>query len=105
MKLNLPMPPEADDQAFLEVWPQVEALLEQHAPEFIILQAGADSIKGDPITHMSFTEASHNHAARRLIAIANNLGHGRLLAAGGGGYNRHNLANGWCAVVEGLLAP
>lgn len=104
LKLNLPMLPESDDMAFLEVWPQVESLLAQHVPEFIILQAGADSIKGDPITHMAFSTASHKHAATRLMAIANDLGHGRLLAAGGGGYNRQNLANGWCAVVEGLLA-
>ena len=103
LKLNLPMPPESDDAAFFDIWPQVEALLEHHSPEFIILQAGADSIKGDPITHMAFTDASHKHAAIRLKALADTQCHGRLLATGGGGYNRGNLAQGWCSVVEGML--
>jgi acetoin utilization deacetylase AcuC-like enzyme len=31
------------------------------------------------------------------------LGHGRVLATGGGGYNRQNIAQGWNAVVEGLF--
>lgn len=102
IKLNLPMPPESGDDAFFAIWPRVEALLERTSPEFILLQAGADSIKGDPITHMAFTEQCHRHAATRLKAIADRIGHGRVLATGGGGYNRNNLAKGWCAVVEGL---
>jgi acetoin utilization protein AcuC len=28
---------------------------------------------------------------------------GRMLAMGGGGYNRENLARGWTAVVEAML--
>ncbi len=41
-----------------EVWPQVIAHLERFEPEFIILQCGADSIDGDPITHLRFTPQS-----------------------------------------------
>jgi acetoin utilization protein AcuC len=36
--------------------------------------------------------------------LAERLGHGRVLALGGGGYNRSNIGLGWCAVVEGLLS-
>jgi acetoin utilization protein AcuC len=54
-KLNLPMPPGSDDAAFAQVWPQVTAHLERFAPEFIILQCGADSVEGDPITHLRFS--------------------------------------------------
>src|SRR5436305_1879835 len=53
-KLNLPLPPGADDEVFAQVWPQVVAHLEKFSPEFIILQCGADSIEGDPITHLRF---------------------------------------------------
>ncbi len=102
MKLNLPVPPAADDDMFSRVWPQVESLLSDYRPEFIFLQAGADSIKGDPITHMAFSEQCHRQAAARLVMVAAGLGHGRVLAAGGGGYNRQNIARGWCSVVEGL---
>jgi len=102
-KLNLPMAPGSDDAAFAQVWPQVTAHLERFAPEFIILQCGADSVEGDPITHLRFSAKTHGFAARELMALADRLGHGRVLALGGGGYNRTNIAQAWTAVVENLL--
>jgi acetoin utilization protein AcuC len=104
-KLNIPMPPGSDDAAFDRVWPRVIEHLERHDPQFIILQCGADSLEGDPITHMRYSPASHNKAARELRELAERLGHGRVLALGGGGYNRSNLAQAWNGVVEGLIAP
>ena len=102
-KLNIPMPPGADDAAFLRVWPQVEEFVRAGRPEIILLQAGADSIGGDPLTHLQYTPAAHAHATRRLRALADELCGGRIVATGGGGYNRANLAAAWCAVVEALL--
>jgi acetoin utilization protein AcuC len=102
-KLNLPMAPGSDDAAFADVWPQVLAHLEKFEPQFIILQCGADSLEGDPITHLRYSATSHGTAARELAQLADRLGHGRVLALGGGGYNRHNLAQAWNAVVENLL--
>ena len=102
-KLNLPVPPGADDEVFLEVWPRVIEHLERYEPEFIVLQCGADSLDGDPITHMRYSPAAHGRAALELAQLAERLGHGRVLALGGGGYNRANLAQGWNAVCESLL--
>ena len=79
-------------RVFATVWPRVLAHLEKFAPEFIILQCGADSLEGDPITHLRFSPEVHGRAARELGALADRLGHGRVLALGGGGYNRTNLA-------------
>lgn len=102
-KLNIPLPPDADDAAFARVWPEVEALVRAGKPEMILLQVGADSIAGDPITHLKLTPRSHRHAATRLRAIADDCCAGRLVAFGGGGYNRDNLARAWCEVVEALM--
>jgi acetoin utilization protein AcuC len=102
-KLNVPLPPGADDAAFAAVWPRVLAHLHKFTPEFVILQCGADSVEGDPITHLRFSPAVHGSVARDLAALADELGHGRVVATGGGGYNRSNLARAWNAVVEGLL--
>jgi acetoin utilization protein AcuC len=102
-KLNVPLPPGSDDEAFSRVWPTVMAHLERFEPEFIILQCGADSVGGDPITHLRLTAKSHGAAARELLGLADRLGHGRVLALGGGGYNRANIAQAWTAVVENLL--
>ncbi len=101
-KLNVPVPAGADDAVFARVWPTVTAHLARFEPELILLQCGADSIAGDPITHMRFSPECHAQAARDLTALAEQLGHGRVLAFGGGGYNRTNLAKAWCGVVENL---
>jgi acetoin utilization protein AcuC len=102
-KLNLPLPPGAGDEEFLAAWPEVEAHVERHAPEFVILQCGADSLGGDPITHLALTEASHRYAARRLVALAERHAAGRILGFGGGGYNRRNIARAWTGVVEAFV--
>ena len=102
-KLNIPMPPAAGDDAFRAAWRRVEALLDKFQPEFILFQCGADSIAGDPITHLAYTPAAHRHAAAGLCRLAEQHCRGRLLAMGGGGYNRHNLALAWTAVLEALL--
>ena len=102
-KYNAPLPPGADDAAFDAAWGPALELLEARRPEFILLQCGADSIAGDPLAHLAFTPGAHRRAAQDLARLAERLGHGRVLAMGGGGYNRANIAAGWCAVVEGLL--
>jgi acetoin utilization protein AcuC len=102
-KLNIPLPPGADDSAFHAAWPRVEEFLRAGKPEFILLQAGADSIAGDPITHMAFSPAAHGHAAQRLCRISDEFCDGRIIAMGGGGYNRNNLALGWNEVVKAML--
>jgi len=101
-KLNIPMPPQSDDQLFLKMWAQLEKFIEKNQPEFILFQCGADSIKGDPITHLAYSEKSHAYAARRLCEIADRHCGGKVLAMGGGGYNHENIAKTWTAVVEEL---
>ncbi len=102
-KLNIPLPPGADDAAFYAAWNIVEEFIDNAKPEIIILQAGADSIKGDPITHLAFTPEAHAHAARRLVYLADRHCNGRIIGLGGGGYNRENLALGWNGVLKAFI--
>jgi len=101
-KLNIPMPPQANDELFFRMWPQVESFLKRYSPEFILFQCGADSIEGDPITDMAYSEKAQAHATRRLSEIAEQHCGGKLLAMGGGGYNHDNIARTWTAVVNEL---
>ncbi len=101
-KLNLPLPPGADDQLFFELWPRVESFLEGFKPEFIILQCGADSLAGDPLTHLALSDAAHGHAARQLYRLRERCNAKGMLALGGGGYNRDNLARAWNSVVAAM---
>ena len=99
-KLNVPMPPGAGDKEFEQAWESVEAFVAAGNPEFIILQCGADSLEGDPITHLCYTEEAHAPAARRLCVLADRHCEGRIIGTGGGGYNRRNLARAWTRVVH-----
>ncbi len=101
-KLNIPMLPESNDQDFFRTWEDVGSFLLAHDVDFILLQCGADSIKGDPITHMAFSEKAHAYAATWLCELANKVCDGRLVAMGGGGYNHDNIAKAWTAVVESI---
>ncbi len=103
-KLNIPLQPGATDEQFDAIWPRVEAHLVAAKPEFIIFQCGADSMQGDPITHLCYSEESHAKAARRLCALADRFCDGRIVATGGGGYDRRNLARAWTRVVQAFAA-
>jgi len=102
-KLNIPVPPGADDAAFFTSWETAEAFIADHMPQFILFQCGADSLAGDPITHLAYSPASHQYAAKRLCCLADTLCEGRMLALGGGGYRLENLSAAWCAVMEAML--
>ena len=96
-KLNVPLPPQADDELFATLWSAARRFIETHQPQFVILQAGADSIAGDPITHLKLSPATHRRVAEELTRLGV-----PLLVLGGGGYNRANLAIAWCEVVGAL---
>jgi len=102
-KLNIPLPVGANDGHFQHAWTEIQNHLEIYQPEFIILQCGADSLAGDPITQLELSEKSHNMAAKSLSLIAEKCCQGKLVALGGGGYNLDNIAKAWTAVVEGLI--
>jgi acetoin utilization protein AcuC len=102
-KLNVPLAPGADDAEFRMAWRQVEAYLDAAEPEFIIFQCGADSLQGDPITHLCFSEQAHADAAATLCRLADKHCEGRLIGTGGGGYNRHNIARAWTRVVQAFV--
>lgn len=101
-KLNIPMLPEAQDDDFMHAWDKVEEFLTQNPVDFFLLQCGADSIKGDPITHLEYTEKAHAFATKRLASLADKMCGGKLITLGGGGYNHSNIAKTWTAVVASL---
>ena len=101
-KLNVNLPPGAGDREFVEAFEGVEALLRVHRPDLILLQVGADGLRGDPLTQLEYSAAAHAHASSRLHSLAHELCGGRLVAMGGGGYDPDNVKEAWSAVVSEL---
>jgi acetoin utilization protein AcuC len=103
-KLNIPLNPHSTDQDFIASFKRVEDFIDKKAkPELIILQCGADSLKQDPLTHLNLTCKSHNYAASKLHNLAHKHCNGRIVALGGGGYNKINIGNAWTAVVLAFI--
>jgi hypothetical protein len=67
------------------------------------LMSQADSLEGDPITHLCLSEEAHAAAAAALCGIAGLHGGGRIIGTGGGGYDRRNVARAWTRVVQSLV--
>ena len=102
-KLNIPMPPNATDKAFKKIWPNVESYIRDNKPEFILLQGGADSILGDPITDLAYSENTHAYVVKQCCEIAEKYCDGKILVMGGGGYNLDNIAKTWTAMVAAMV--
>ena len=102
-KLNIELAPFSGDAEFMEAWPRIEAHFEKFKPEFYVFQCGADGLRGDPLAQLRYSPAVHEHAARRMVALADEFAQGRIMAFGGGGYDRANLALAWSAVLAELI--
>ncbi len=103
-KMNVPLLPEAGDKEFYDVFAKVEEFVDSAEPELIFLNCGADSLAGDPITDLRYSAQAHAHAAKILRRIAEKRCNGRLVAVGGGGYNRANIGSAWTEVVRALAS-
>lgn len=102
-KRNFSLQPFSGDKEFIMAWEMGLSFLKMHKPDFIILQCGADGLGGDPLAQLALTELCHQRVASDLSKLSKNLGHHRLLALGGGGYNLRNIAKAWTSVIKALL--
>ncbi len=89
--INVPLPPETYDDAFLTAFDGVVLpLVEFYRPDVIVLELGLDTLAGDPLTHLRLTNNAVVEVLERLLRF----GH-PMLVAGGGGYHVENTVRGW----------
>jgi len=101
---NVPLAPGSGDRAFVAAWterllPAVEAF----APEAIIVSAGYDGHRADPLAHLDLTEDGYEAVAERLGSLAMGRGLGGIALALEGGYDLPALRASTAATVRGLL--
>ncbi len=89
--VNVPLPPQSYDEAFLTAFERVVLpLMEAYAPDIIVLELGMDTLAGDPLTHLRMT----NNIVVEILEPLLQFGC-PLLVAGGGGYHVENTVRGW----------
>ena len=102
--LNRPLVAGDGDEAFVGDWvddllPAVEAF----APEAILVSAGYDAHRADPLAELEVTEAGYETVARELGAVAARLGLAGVALTLEGGYDLDALRASVAATVRGLL--
>ncbi len=102
-KLNIPLKPWATDRDFEEKMEKAKQFVSQKSFELTIFQAGADSIAGDPITHLKLSASAHLQMVSFLKELSSKSGMRPLIILGGGGYNPNNTAEVWLKIVNALI--
>lgn len=104
-KHNVPLAPGSGDEAFVGAWrerllPAVAAF----APEAILVSAGYDAHRHDPLAELEVTADGFGRVATEVGRLARELGLSGVAATLEGGYDLDALRQSAAATVAGLLA-
>ena len=103
--LNVPFNPGADDADYLhELDERVIPALDAYAPEVLLISAGFDAHREDPLASVNLSESAFEEMTRRLVAVADRHCGGRVVSSMEGGYNLRALGRGVVRHLVGLAA-
>src|SRR5206468_1383191 len=76
-KHNVPLPPGAGDDAFMAAWEErLLPVVEAFAPEALVVSAGYDAHRDDPLANLLVSEAGFGAVAEMVGGMARRLGIG-----------------------------
>ncbi len=103
--LNAPMPAGSTDRDWLGVMEErVLPALEAFAPEFVLISAGFDAHRLDPLAGVELTEEGYRGMTRGLLDLARRTASGRVVSVLEGGYSLEGLSLSAAAHVGELVA-
>ncbi|MSP68157.1 MAG: histone deacetylase family protein [Alphaproteobacteria bacterium] len=103
--VNCPLSPGAGGREFrAALTERILPALRQHKPDFILVSAGFDAHRDDPLASLELTEADYAWVTAELVHAAQELCDGRLVATLEGGYNLGALSRSVAAHVHTLMA-
>lgn len=101
---NAPLPPGAGSAAFRKAMTaQVMPAIEAFQPDLILISAGFDAHRDDPLASLELETADFAWATSELLGLARRLCHGRLVSTLEGGYDLEALAESAAAHVSALM--
>ncbi len=102
--LNLPLPAGSDGALYRLAWTHIGAELEKFAPQLILLSAGYDAHRGDPLAHMNLEVEDFTDLVSDAKKWAQTLCDGNIVAVLEGGYDLGALSQAVAATLEVLRA-
>ena len=107
--VNLPLAAGATDADYERVYDAVAwPILRAFKPQLILISAGFDAYKNDPLAGMRLEAECFGRLTSRLVAIADECCDGRIVALTEGGYHLKGIADSLRSVIaafEGDRAP
>jgi len=101
--LNVPLPPFAGDRAYVAALEQVIVpAVRSFRPDVLVVHLGADVHHADPLAHLQVTIPALEDVYAGLVALADEVTEGRMLAIAGGGYNPMTLGRLWALQLSAL---
>ena len=103
--VNTPLPSGTAGGAFRHAitqdwWPAIH----DHQPDLILLSAGFDGHKDDPLAQFQLIEDDYYWITQEIVALANQYAQGRIVSALEGGYDLQALGTSVVAHLEALKA-
>jgi acetoin utilization deacetylase AcuC-like enzyme len=102
--VNLPLPPGSGSRAFREAWGAgILPALERFSPDFLLVSAGFDAHKADPLAQLRLEVGDFAWLTGELIRLADARTGGRIVSVLEGGYDLAALAASTAAHVRALM--
>lgn len=102
--VNGVLDPGATSEAFRQLWRErLLPAIDAFAPELLMVSAGFDAHRLDPLADLNLTAADYRWITRELIEIADRHAQGRIVSTLEGGYSLTALRECSVAHVEALL--
>ncbi len=102
--VNAPLPPGSDGPAFRAAWSDVILpALEDFAPQMLIVSAGFDAHRADPLAQLRVETADFAWLTTELVGVAARHTEGRIVSVLEGGYDLDALAASAAAHVRALM--
>ena len=99
--VNVPLPPRATGDVYLQAWDRVAApAIDAFKPTWVLVSAGFDAHRADPITDMGLTAGDYAAITKRVLDHA---APGRRIVFLEGGYDLDALADSAAAVMAELV--
>jgi len=101
--VNLPLAPGSGGQAMRKAWEGALARVRDFAPELILISAGFDAHRDDPLGGLTWTEADFAWLTHAICDLATDCCNGRVVSNLEGGYDLAALAASVAAHVRVLM--
>jgi acetoin utilization deacetylase AcuC-like enzyme len=103
MTLNCPLPKGAGIDLYMDTLEnEVGPRLKTFAPELILVSAGFDAHRDDPLADMQLSASDYHEITKWILAEAEEHAHGRVVSFLEGGYDLEGLATSLCEHVRAL---